>query len=184
MKSPATEGCACSFAVLLHLYSAISSARREGSPARSGPPPCRRLHHEAANQPHLAHADPAQPRREASRLVYVCSAHVDDCGCLQSHLCRITEGKFGRKAGDRAYEKSKCRRLRVASTTWRLPQVTASVCHWRAGTRRPRSGPPRGVRIGRAARDQTKEGPDARCVQPLFLTRPFEPLGRQRYFVT
>jgi hypothetical protein len=114
MKSPATEGCACSFAVLLHLYSAISSARREGSPARSGPPPCRRLHHEAANQPHLAHADPAQPRREASRRVYLCSAHVNDCGSLQSHVCRITEGKkFGRKAGDRAYEKSKCRKLHV-----------------------------------------------------------------------
>src|SRR5256885_8920251 len=64
------------------------------------------------------------------------------------------------------------------STTWRLPQVTASVCHWRAGTRRPGSGPPRGVRIGRAtARDQMKGGPDARCVRPLILDPALRALG-------
>jgi hypothetical protein len=41
-------------------------------------------HHEAAREPHLAHAYPAQPSLKARYLT--CGAYIDDCGGLQSHI--------------------------------------------------------------------------------------------------
>jgi hypothetical protein len=69
-------------------------------------------HHEAAGEPHLANAYPAQPPRNAGRTVD--RPHIDNCRCQYSHVdlyAGRVKGNLQKKPGVSLRKKARCPKL-------------------------------------------------------------------------
>src|SRR5260370_5303518 len=109
-------------------------------------------HHEAASEPHLANAYPAQPRHDARCRVY--GTYIENCGGLQSHVEFLLYCLTGEK------NLQKMARVSLRKKARGRAQASVAGCRWRVGTR-PSAGVNR-------IRSKMRKGRTPRCSRPYL----------------